>query len=319
MSVQVEIRVDGDVDPPRWAADHRDELSALLLEHGCVLVSGLAVRTAEALADVREALGLRTAALHEQFAERRDLGHGVYSAPHWPADREQCLHHEQGYGIDFPRVLLIACLVPAQTGGAMLVGDTRAMLDQLPPDLVERFRATGWLLERNFRPYFGLPWSAALGVSTPEAAEKICAARLVGFSWESDGALHLVQRRSSVVSHPVTGAECWFNDIGFFSQWSVDAEERQVLLKAFGDRGIPFNTRFGDGEALSEPSWRRVLDGYDAVMRRLQWQAGDLLLIDNVLCAHGREPYTGDWELAVAPAETVALAKCSPTVTPAPG
>jgi hypothetical protein len=319
VSVPVTVRVDADADPRRWAAARRDELSALMLAHGSVLVSGLPVRTAQALADVRDALGLRPAAMHEQFAERRMLGDGVYSAPHWPADREQCLHHEQGYGIDFPRVLLIACLTPARTGGAMLVGDTRAMLDELPPDLVERFRAAGWLLERNFRPHFGVPWSTALGASSPEEAEKTCEARMVGFTWEPDGALHLTQRRSAIVSHPITGARCWFNDVGFFSQWSVDAEERQVLLNAFGDRGIPFNARIGDGEAISEESWRRVLDGYDAVVHRIPWRAGDLLLLDNVLCAHGREPYTGDWHLAVAPAETVPLTDCSPTVTPAPG
>lgn len=200
----------------------------------------------------------------------------------------------------------------------MLIGDTREVLGHLPADLLARFRACGWLLERNFRPHFGLSWSSALAVSNPDEAEKICTSRVIGVTWESDGALHITQRRSAIVRHPMTGAECWFNDVGFFSQWSVDAEERQVLLSAFGDRGIPFNARFGDGEPISEEAWRSVLDGYDAVVRRVPWRAGDLLLVDNVLCAHGREPYTGDWELAVAPAETVSLADCSPTVTPQP-
>ncbi len=92
-----------------------------------------------------------------------------------------------------------------------------------------------------------------------------------------------------------------------------------MLLNAFGDRGIPFNTRFGDGEPISEASWRSIMDGYDAVVRRVPWCAGDLLLTDNILCAHGREPYTGSWELAIAPTETVSLAECSPAVLPLPG
>lgn len=313
------VMVDAGNDPPSWAATHRDELSALLLTHGSVLVSGLPLRTAEDLAEVRTVLGLRPARLQEQFAERRALGCDIYSAPLWPADSEQCLHHEQGYGIDFPRVLLIACLVPAPTGGAMLIGDTRAVLDLLPPELIARFRADGWLLERNFLPYFGLSWSAALGAASPDEAERICAERAVGWSWGSDGVLHLVQRRSAIVRHPITGAECWFNDVAFFSQWSVDLQERQVLLDAFGDRGIPFNTRFGDGEPISEASWRSIMDSYDAVVRRVPWRAGDLLLVDNILCAHGREPYTGSWELAIAPTETVSLAECSPAVPPLPG
>jgi len=298
---------------------NREEIFGQLLAHGSVLVSGLGLRSAEELAAVRDELGLRSASLHEQFAERRQLADGVYSEPVWAADREQCLHHEQGYGIDFPGLLLITCLTKAEAGGAMLLGDTREALDHLPPELLARFRATGWLLERNFRPHFGVPWSTALGASSPDEVEKICSERLIGCTWEPDGALHLTQRRSAIVRHPVTGAECWFNDAAFFSQWSIDTEERQVLLKAFGDHGIPFNARFGDGEAISEEAWRSILDGYDAVMRRVTLQAGDLLVVDNVLCAHGREPYTGTWELAIAPTQAVSLADCSPTVPGGPG
>lgn len=315
----VTVRVPPGAQPANWAASHRHELLDLLLTHGCVLASGLGIGAAAEVAGVRAALGLHPAPLHEQFGERSPLADGVYSAPAWAADREQCLHHELGYGIDFPRVLLIACLAPASSGGAMLVGDTRAALRHLPPELVARFRATGWLLERNFRPHFGVPWSTALGASNPQEVEKICAERTIGVEWQADGVLHLTQRRSAIIRHPLTGAECWFNDVGFFSQWSVDAEERQVLLTAFGDRGLPFNAWFGDGEPISEEAWRAVLDGYDAVLRRVPWQAGDLLLVDNLLCAHGREPYTGSWDVAIAPAEPVPLAQCSPTVTPLPG
>ena len=315
----VTVQAHGAADPPRWAAEHREEIAALLLTHGALLVSGLRLGTAAELAELRTALGLRPAPVREQFAERRALGDGVYSAPEWPPDREQCLHHEQGYGIEFPRVLLMTCLTPPDTGGAMLLGDTRAALSQLPQELAARFRAEGWLLERNFRPHFGLPWSSAFSVSTPDEAEKFCAERLIGYAWDSDGALHVTQRRSAIVRHPVTGDECWFNDVAFFSQWSVDPEERNVLLSAFGRRGLPFNTHYGDAVPIPEEAWQSILDAYDAVMHRVRWQAGDLLLSDNILCAHGREPYSGRCDLAVAPTETVSLAECLPGVAPLPG
>src|SRR5260370_16323904 len=231
-----------DKAPPSWAATHRDELAALLLTHGSVLVSGLQLRTAEDLAEVRTALGLRPARLHEQFAERRSLGHDIYSAPLWPADREECLHHEQGYGIDFPRVMVVAWLVLARAGGAMLIGDTRAALDLLPPELIARFRADGWLLERNFLPYFGLRWSAALGASSPDEAERICAERAVDWSWGPDGVLHLVQRRSGVVRHPVTGAAHWFNDGALFNHSRFHLHEPPVLVYAVRGRGLPLDT-----------------------------------------------------------------------------
>jgi hypothetical protein len=306
-------------DPPSWAAGHREELATLLLKHGAVRVRGLGLADAAGLARLRDALGYHAAPLAEQFAERQELADGVYSPPHWPADREQCLHHEGGYGVDFPRLLLMACLEPPDAGGMLLLGDTRQVLDQVPEPLRERFREQGWRFERNFRPHFGLPWAAAFGVRTPEQAERVCAERLIGWDWRPGGVLHVAQRRAAVLRHPATGQACWFNDIAFFSQWSVDAGERQVMLHAFGPDGLPFNTAFGGGEPLAEPDWKSLIDAYQAVLRRVSWHPGDLVLLDNVLCAHGREPYRGPLRLAVAPAETVSLAACAPAVSPSPG
>lgn len=303
---------------PGWLADHADDVAAAVLEHGALLVTGLAVLSAADLAAARDALGLAPAGWHEQFAARTEPAPDVWSAPEWPADREQCLHHDEAYGVDFPRLLLMTCPTPARTGGEMLVGDTRRALAALPPAVAERFRAAGWTLRRSFRPHFGLPWAAAFGTAEQAAVEKTCAERLIGCSWADGGVLHTAQRRSAVVHHPVTGEACWFNDVGFFSRWSVDTAERELMLGAFGPRGLPFDTAYGDGGEIGEPTWRAVLDAYDAVLRRVPWQQGDLLVLDNVLTAHGRSPFTGPWEVLVAPAEPVALADCAPTVPPAP-
>jgi len=297
----------GGAAPAEWAAAHAGELAGLLPRRGAVLVTGLPVRAAADLAALRGGLGLVPAPVRERFAPRRELADGVWSAPEWAADREQCLHHEQGGAVEVPRVLLLACLAPAAAGGALLLGDTRAALRALPADLADRFRAEGWRLDRTFRPYLGLPWTEAFGVADRDGMQRHAAEHDLDAEWLPDGALHVRQRRAAVVRHPGTGEDCWFNDVAFFSQWSVDAEERGVLLAAFGPDGIPYNTSFGSGGPLGEPDWRRVLDAYDAVMSRVEWRAGDVLVLDNLLTAHGREPFTGEWKTAVAPAEPVGL------------
>lgn len=55
---------------------------------------------------------------------------------------------------------------------------------------------------------------------------------------------------------------------------------------------------------------------YQAVTVRETWQRGDLMLVDNILCAHGRESYTGDRKILVAMGEPVPLADCSPSTAP---
>jgi hypothetical protein len=288
-----------------WVADHRAELRGLLLDHGAVLVAGAPVGGPAELAAVRDAYGAAPAPAHEQFAPRRDLGHGVYAAPEWAADREMCHHHEQSYALAVPGLLIVAPTAVPDSGGALLLGDTAAMLDHLPAGLRDRFAVYGWRLVRNFHPYFGLSWSAAFGVDTPAAVEEACAARDIGYAWERGGTLRTIQHRAAVVPHPVTGADCWFNDVAFFSQWSVPEEERGVLLKTFGPEGMPFNTLSGDGEPVTADEFQALLDAYERTNRRVALRHGDLLFVDNVRTAHGREPYAGPWDLAVALADPV--------------
>jgi hypothetical protein len=110
------------------------------------------------------------------------------------------------------------------------------------------------------------------------------------------------------VSHPVTGEDCWFNHAGFFNVWALVPEDREVLLAAFGEDGLPLNTFAGDGSALSQAEVHQIEEAYDAISRPVHWQAGDVLLLDNILTAHGRRPYTGDRLMAKAMGEPVTSA-----------
>ena len=303
------IELDGATGGPGWIREHAGRVLRLVAEDGAVLVRGLPVSGPAGptgLAAVRDALGLAPAGLAEEFAARADLGDGVYQGADWPGDREMCLHHERSYGVDFPRLVLMACVRPAGSGGATMLADTTAVLRELPADLADRFRAEGWQLVRNFRPHFGLPWSVTFGVTAPVDVERVCAERRIDCEWLRDGALRTVARRDAVVRHPLTGEECWFNQVAFFSQWSIDPVERNILLSTFGPHGIPFNTAFGDGEPITEEQFRAILDAYDRVVHRVHWRAGDLLVLDNVRTAHGRDPYTGEREIVVALAEPTA-------------
>ena len=102
--------------------------------------------------------------------------------------------------------------------------------------------------------------------------------------------------------------------IAFLNEWALDPEVREYLVDVFGGDGLPFNTRFGDGDPIGADVVRTINDAYEAHTARVRWQAGDLMLVDNVRTAHGREPFKGPRELVVAMAEAVSLARCSPTI-----
>jgi hypothetical protein len=89
---------------------------------------------------------------------------------------------------------------------------------------------------------------------------------------------------------------------------------REYLVDVYGEDGLPFNTRFGNGDPIGADVVQAINGAYEANTVRERWQAGDLLLVDNVRTAHGREPYEGPRDLVVAMADAVRLADGSPSI-----
>ena len=296
-----------------WVAEHRDALRAAVLEHGSLLIRGLGLRdVAETGAVFRELGSLMTET--ENFAPRQRYAEGVYSASKWPPYQPMCMHHELSYALEFPGLMAFACLVAPTDGGATPIADSPAVLHALPADLVARFERAGWLLVRSYNDEIGASFTEAFGTDDRRAIECYCRANAIGFEWQPDGALRTRQRRSAVLHHPITGQRCWFNQIAFLNQWTMEPEVRGYLVDLHGEDGLPFNTRFGDGAPIGADVVQAINEVYEANTVRECWQAGDLLLVDNLRTAHGREPFDGARDVVVAMADAVHVARCSPTV-----
>lgn len=275
-----------------------DTLRALVAEHGALLVRGLELRDAGQAEEVFRQVGeLRTEM--EAFAPRRRYAPGVYSATKWPPNQQMCMHHELSYALEPPGLMLFACLKAPAVGGATPVADAAAVLDALPADLVERFERLDWLLIRNYNEDIGASLEDAFGTEDRGAIERYCRAKAIECEWRGS-ALRTRQRRRAVVPHPLTGRRCWFNQIAFLNEWTLDPELREYLVDEYGGDGLPFNTRFGNGDPIGADVVQAINEVYERHTVREPWQAGDLLLVDNVRMAHGREPFEGPREIVVA-------------------
>jgi len=224
------------------------------------------------------------------------------------------MHHEQSYATDFPGTMMFACLTAPAVGGATAVADGTAVLNALPRDLVARFEHEGWMLVRNYNDEIGATVAEAFGTDDRAAVESYCRANAIDFERPPDGGLRTRQRRSAVVQHPVTGRSCWFNQIAFLSEWTIGAEVREYLVDVYGEDGLPFNTRFGNGDPIGDDVVQLLNEVYEANTEREPWQAGDLMLVDNIRTAHSREAFEGPREVLVAMADGVRLTDCSPTI-----
>jgi alpha-ketoglutarate-dependent taurine dioxygenase len=301
-------------DAPGWAVGHRDALRGVVAEHGAVLVRGLGLRDVAEVRAVFERLSTGLMAEREAFAPRRIYADGVYSSAQWPPNQPMCMHHELSYTLEFPGLMMFACLTAPTQGGATGVADAATVLDALPTELTERFEREGWLLTRSYNDEIGSSVIEAFGTDERSAVESYCRANGIEFEWQPDGALRTRQRRSAVVRHPVTGRRCWFNQVAFLNEWTLAPEVREYLIEVYGAEGLPFNTRFGGGDPIGEDVVQLLNEVYEANTAREPWQAGDLMLVDNIRTAHSREPFEGPRDVLVAMADPVRLSDCSPTV-----
>ncbi len=301
------MRTGAVADPATWVSRHRDALRSVVAEYGSVLVRGLGLRDVTAVGAVFHRLADSLMIEREAFAARDTYADGVYSSATWPSNQPMCMHHELSYRLEFPSLLLFACLTAPTSGGATGVADSPTVLDALPTDLVERFEREGWLLTRSYNGEIGASIEEAFGTDDRAAVESYCRANAIEFAWQPDGTLRTRQRRSAVVRHPVNGRRCWCNQIAFLNEWTIDPEVREYLVEVYGADGLPFNTHFGGGD----PIGKDVVDVLNAVYEehtaREPWQPGDVMLVDNIRTAHSREPFEGPRDVLVGMAEPVRL------------
>lgn len=301
-----------------WTAEYREALRAAVLTHGSLLVRGLRLRDAQEAEAVFSQLGSLMVET-EAFAPRRRYAHGVYSSTLWPACEPICMHHELSYALQVPGLMLFACLTPPSSGGATLLADSSAVLRALPTDLVRKFEQTGWQLTRNYVEGVGISLAEAFRSCDRCAIEEYCRANAIAFEWQPDGGLRTRQRRRAILHHPHTRQACWFNQIAFLHDSTMDPGVREYLTDVYGPDALPFTTRFGNGDPIPQQVVQAIAEVYEIHTLREPWQPGDLMLVDNIRTAHAREPFAGPRDIVVALADPIDLEDRFPTFAPAPG
>ncbi|MGN9846712.1 TauD/TfdA family dioxygenase [Nonomuraea sp. H19] len=276
-----------------WLLDAADHIRSTVRTRGAALIRGLPIREPADLTIVRKILGVEPYRATELFGQRTVYSDGVASPIEWPTDRELCPYQEETFSAVVPSIALTACVRPPEAGGETCLADSRELLHHLPDELARRFQELGWTLTRVFREEFGMKWSEAFGVDSFDALIELFAQIGIDHDWVSKGGLRTVRRRRATVVHPKTGEECWFNQAAFFNSASLEPRDLAVLRRAFGP-DLPMETGYGDGSPLTEDEVSAIQDAYAKTAAAVRWQAGDLIVADNVLTAQGRRPYKGN-------------------------
>jgi alpha-ketoglutarate-dependent taurine dioxygenase len=270
-----------------------------------VLFRGFAVPDATAFGAAMGAISDEVLEYGERSSPRSAVAPGVYTSTDHPPDQPILLHNEQSYTLDWPLRIVFFCEVPPDSGGRTPLADSRGVLARLRPATLAKFEALGVRYVRNYLPGISLSWQEAFQSDDRAEVERYCRAADIDFAWTGDGQLRTSQVRPAVVPHPVTGERTWFNHALFFHVTSLPGEISAGLLAAVGEQDLPYHTYYGDGQPIEAETLAELRSAYAEETRAFDWRRGDVLLVENMLAAHGREPFSGPRRILTAMADPV--------------
>jgi alpha-ketoglutarate-dependent taurine dioxygenase len=199
--------------------------------------------------------------------------------------------------------LFFYCVTPATTGGETPIADTRKILQGIRPEVREQFLRKKVRYTRNFGSDLGLSWQTVFQTDDRAVVEKYCEAAGIEYEWRDHNRLRTRHVRDAVTTHPITKEPVWFNHAIFFHPHSLDPVVREALLLITYEDDLPYNSSYGDGSAIEQSALDHILSVYDQETVTFPWRAGDILMLDNMLVAHGRKPYTGPRKILVGMSE----------------
>jgi alpha-ketoglutarate-dependent taurine dioxygenase len=293
----------GLIDLFAWASSHSEFIESNLMKYGAFLFRGFNLHTQEDFERFLTAISLPRMHYMEGATPRTDLGGRIYTSTEYPAEHSIALHNELNYVMTWPMKIFFFCVTPAEQGGATPIADVRRVFNRIPPRIRQPFIEKGWMLIRNFGDGLSLPWRTAFRVEDKAALEDYCRSARVSYEWKGGDRLRTRQVRPVVRYHPKTNEPVWFNHVAFWHVSSLEPKVREMFLGEFSPEDLPFNACYGDGTPIEDEVVAELRHAYDEETVAFPWQTGDLLMIDNMLVAHGRQPYAGARKILAAMGE----------------
>jgi len=293
-----------DLDLADWAQSSREFIEVELQKHGAILFRGFDIKA------VSEFERLALAICPELFGEygdlpREDEGGKVYGSTPYPANQAILFHNESSHMHRWPMKIWFHCVTAAQQGGETPIVDCRKVYQRLSRQVRERFERHGVMYVRNYTNGLDVDWQEFFQTTDKAVVENYCHKAFIDFEWKNEDGLKTRQVCRAVAPHPKTGETVFFNQVQLHHISCLEPSVRASLLAMFREEDLPRNCYYGDGSPIEDSVMQEVLEVYRHSAVSFPWREGDILMLDNMLAAHGRNPFTGQRKIVVAMGEMI--------------
>ena len=216
----------------------------------------------------------------------------VFTANEAPSHVQIFLHHEMAQTPVSPEKLFFFCERAPTSGGATSLCRSDVLFTRIGKELPA---FAGQCVREGLCYTHVMPaaddagsgmgriWQSTWKAATLEGAEAWMLS--VGYTWEwlNDGCLRVTTPRLAAVRKQASGKTSFFNQlIEAFRGWKDDRNDPADSI------------RFGDGTPLDPVVIGRVIEMAEELTVNLCWHPGDVVLVDNFVTMHGRQPFTGN-------------------------
>jgi ribulose-5-phosphate 4-epimerase/fuculose-1-phosphate aldolase/alpha-ketoglutarate-dependent taurine dioxygenase len=291
------------VDIAGWIAKNKPMVEETFLRSGALLFRGFRLEGISSFNEFTSFLSRELLDYTEPSTPRLKVADKIYTSTEYPEDQFIPMHNEHSYSDHWPQRIWFYCMKPAGEGGATPISDSRRVFEIIDPEIRDEFVRKKVMYVRNFSEVMDLSWKNVFQTENKREVEEYCNRAGIQFEWKEDGNLRTKQICQAVLSHPRTGECVWFNQAHLFHISSLPLAIQTWLIGQYGELNVPRNCFFGDGTSIPVTYLDEIRDAYHKTQLVFDWQPSDILMLDNMLFAHGRYPFKGERKVLVAMAD----------------
>ena len=301
---QSDLDLDSVVDTVKALQTQDGILTKQLASHGTLLFRGLPIKGAHDFSKFAHAFGYKPHEIIGIVVDRPILAPNIAPANEAPKEVLVYNHNESPQVPHAPEYIFFYCHKAPHKGGESPISSSLELFHRAKqeiPEFIEELASKGILSRVTYKvdqqykggatlkQAFGKLIEPGDDEATRRAKVEAQIARYgrgkyTTWEWTDDGGLILEHRLPAIRTQPNTGLPTLFTGLAaYYKNAKVNGAGRNITQQLYGD-----------GTPIPEKYLAHLAKITDEIRVLHKWQQGDILVFDNVIAQHGREPWEGE-------------------------